>query len=258
MNHTLALIRQVHEGDKAAREVLVRENMGLVYTVVQRFLGRGCEREDLVQIGSIGLLKAIDRFDCSFEVCFSTYAVPLIVGEIRRFLRDDGMMRVSRALKESAAKAYRIREELEKKNGREPTMEELARETGISAEELAMAMEAVSGVESLDQTIYGSDGSTVLLGDRLPDQQDHTEKLLNRMLLGQLLGILEPEEQRMIHLRYFEEYTQMQVAAALGMTQVQVSRAEKKILRKLREAGREERSEWNGKEGRNGVKRSVK
>lgn len=118
-------------------------------------------------------------------------------------------------------------------------MEELAKETGSSAEELVMAMEAVSEVESLSQTLYSSDGSPVLLGDRLPDEQDHTEELLNRMLLRQLLGLLEPEEQRMIHLRYFEDCTQMQVAAALGMTQVQVSRAEKRILRKLREAGQE-------------------
>ena len=238
MDRTLALIRQVHEGDKAARDELVKENMGLVYTVAQRFLGRGCDRDDLVQIGSIGLIKAIDRFDCSFDVRFSTYAVPLIAGEIRRFLRDDGMIRVSRALKESASKAYSAREQLEKKNGREPTMEELAKEVGSSAEELVMAMEAVSDVESLSQTIYSRDGSPVLLGDRLPDEQDQTEALLNRILLRQLLGLLDSEEQHIIHLRYFEDCTQMQVAAALGMTQVQVSRAEKRILRKLREAGR--------------------
>ena len=129
-------------------------------------------------------------------------------------------------------------EQLEKKNGREPTMEELAKEVGSSAEELVMAMEAVSDVESLSQTIYSSDGSPVLLGDRLPDEQDQTEALLNRILLRQLLGLLDSEEQHIIHLRYFEDCTQMQVAAALGMTQVQVSRAEKRILRKLREAGR--------------------
>lgn len=238
MDHTLTLIRQVHEGDKAARDQLVKENMGLVYTVVQRFLGRGCEREDLVQIGSIGLLKAIDRFDCSFEVRFSTYAVPLIHGEIRRFLRDDGMIRVSRALKESAARAYGAKEQLEKKNGREPTLEELAKETGSSPEELVMAMEAAAEVESLSQTICGTDGTPISLGDRVPDRQDRTEKLLNQMLLRQLLETLDPKEQEMIRLRYFEEYTQIQVAKELGMTQVQVSRTEKKILRKLREAGK--------------------
>lgn len=238
MDHTLTLIKQVHEGDKTARDQLVKENMGLVYTVVQRFLGRGCDREDLVQIGSIGLLKAIDRFDCSFDVRFSTYAIPMIHGEIRRFLRDDGMIRVSRALKETAARAYGAKEQLEKKNGREPTLEELAQETGNSSEELVMAMEAASEVESLSQTIYGTDGTPVSLGDRVPDGQDRTEKLLNQMLLRQLLETLEEKEQEIIRLRYFDEYTQMQVAKELGMSQVQVSRTEKKILRKLREAGK--------------------
>ncbi len=238
MEHTLALIQKVHEGDKAARERLVEENMGLVYTVVHRFLGRGCDYEDLVQIGSIGLLKAIDHFDCSFEVKFSTYAVPMIAGEIKRFLRDDGMIKVSRILKESAARAFRARETLEKRRGTEPTMEEIAQETGISPEELVLAMEAVSDVESLSQTIYSGDGSPVLLGDRLPDQRDHNEALLNRMLLAQLLQLLSEEEQEMIRLRYFEDQTQVQVAKRLGMTQVQVSRAEKRILKKLREAGR--------------------
>lgn len=238
MEHTLALIKQVHEGDKAARERLVEENMGLVFTVVQRFAGRGCDREDLVQIGSIGLLKAIDHFDTSYDVRFSTYAVPMIAGEIRRFLRDDGMIKVSRLLKESAAKAYRIREQLKKNSGREPTMEELARETGISKEELVLAMDAVNEVESLSQTIYSGDGTPVLLGDRLPDRRDHNEELLNRMLLAQLLQLLEAQEQELIRLRYFEDKTQVQVARLLGMTQVQVSRAEKRILKKLREAGR--------------------
>lgn len=238
MEHTLALIKQVHEGDKEAREQLVEENMGLVYTVAQRFLRRGCDWEDLIQIGSIGLLKAIDHFDCSFEVRFSTYAVPMITGEIRRFLRDDGMIKVSRLLKESAGKAYHAREMLEKKNGREPTLEEIALETGIAQEDLVLAMEAVSDVESLSQTIYSGDGTPVLLGDRLPDRQDHAEELLNRMLLAQLIQMLEKEEQEIIWLRYFEDQTQMQVAARLGMTQVQVSRVEKKILRKMRETGR--------------------
>lgn len=236
MEHTLALIERVHEGDKKAREQLVEENMGLVFTVVRRFLGRGCEQEDLVQIGSIGLLKAIDHFDCSFEVRFSTYAVPMITGEIKRFLRDDGMIKVSRLLKESAAKAYRAREKLKQRKGSEPTMEELSAETGISPEELVLAMEAVSDVESLSQTVYSGDGTPVLLGDRLPDREDRNEELLNRMLLSQLLQLLNEDEQEMIRLRYFEERTQVQVAAALGMTQVQVSRAEKRILKKLRDS----------------------
>lgn len=237
MEHTLALIKRVHEGDKEARERLVEENMGLVFTVVHRFRGRGCEQEDLVQIGCIGLLKAIDNFDSSFEVRFSTYAVPMITGEIKRFLRDDGMIKVSRILKEAAVKAYRARDLLEKRGGREPTMEEIARETGISAEDLVLAMEAASDVESLSQTIYSGDGTPVLLGDRLPDRQDRNEELLNRMLLLELLKLLSGKEQEIIRLRYFEDCTQVQTADRLGMTQVQVSRAEKRILRKLREAG---------------------
>lgn len=237
MEHTLALIKRVHEGDKEAREQLVEENMGLVFTVVHRFRGRGHDQEDLVQIGSIGLLKAIDHFDTAFEVRFSTYAVPMIAGEIRRFLRDDGMIKVSRVLKESAAKAYYAKEVLEKKNGVEPTMEEISEETGISREDLVLAMEAVSDVESLSQTVYSGDGSPVLLGDRLPDRQDRNEELLNRMLLESLLNMLREDEQEIIRLRYFEDQTQVQVAARLGMTQVQVSRAEKRILQKLREAG---------------------
>ncbi len=235
MEDTLALIKRVHEGDKEAREQLIEENMGLVYTVVHRFQGRGCEREDLVQIGCIGLIKAIDHFDLSFDVRFSTYAVPMITGEIKRFLRDDGMIKVSRMLKESAAKAYRAREELARSRGTEPTLEEIAHETGIAPEDIVLAMEAVSEVESLSQTVYSGDGSLVLLGDRLPDGQDRNEELLNRLLLKQLLQLLSGEEQEVIRLRYFEDCTQMQVAQRLGMTQVQVSRTERRILKKLRE-----------------------
>lgn len=235
MEHTLTLISKAHAGDKEAREQLVEENMGLVYTVVQRFAGRGYDREDLIQIGSIGLLKAVDHFDLSFDVRFSTYAVPVITGEIKRFLRDDGMIRVSRLLKETAAKAGYVREMLQQKTGCDPTVEEIADEIGISREELVLAMEAVSEVDSLNRTVYSGDGTPVLLGDRLPDQTDHNEELLNKMLLGELLKLLEEEEQQLIRLRYFEEKTQMQTAAALGMTQVQVSRAEKKILAKMRD-----------------------
>lgn len=229
------LLQDAHEGDKAAREQLVRENMGLVYAAVQRFAGRrGCEKEDLIQIGSIGLMKAIDRFDLTYEVCFSTYAVPMIVGEIRRFLRDDGMIRVSRALKEDAIKAYRAREELERENGCEPTLEEVAARAGLAPDEVVLALEAAAEIESLNKPVGEGDGASLVLGDRLMDQRDDTETLLNRMLAGQLLHLLKEEERRLIELRYFEDLTQVQTAGALGMTQVQVSRAEKRILRKMR------------------------
>ena len=236
MDRTCELIRQAKEGNMEARTRLVEENVGLIWSVVRRFQGRGYENDDLFQIGSIGLLKCIDHFDLERDVKFSTYAVPLIMGEIKRFLRDDGMIKVSRLLKESAAKAYRARELLKQQKGSEPTVEELSAETGISPEELVLAMEAVSDVESLSQTVYSGDGTPVLLGDRLPDRQDRNEELLNRMLLSQLLQLLNEDEQEMIRLRYFEERTQVQVAAALGMTQVQVSRAEKRILKKLRDS----------------------
>lgn len=234
MEHTLALIERAHQGDKAAREMLVEENMGLVFTVVRRFLGRGCEMEDLIQIGSIGLLKAIDKFDLSYEVKFSTYAVPLIAGEIKRFLRDDGMIKVSRALKETAALIYSTRDQMEKQMGREPTMEELERELKLSGEEMMLAMEACAEVESIYRPVYQGDGNAVLLMERLEEKENANEKLLNHMLLQQLLKLLEEQERRLIDLRYFKDKTQMETARELGLTQVQVSRMEKKILKKMR------------------------
>ena len=234
MEHTLALLEQAHRGDKAAREMLVEENMGLVFTVVKRFLGRGVEMEDLVQIGSIGLLKAIDKFDTGYEVRFSTYAVPMITGEIKRFLRDDGMLKVSRSMKETAVKGYAAREQLERKLGREPTLLEMAEEISITPEELTMALEAGAEIESLQKTIYQGDGNDISLMDRLEERTNQNEKLLDRILLEDLLKLLEPEERRLIYLRYFQEETQVSIARKLGISQVQVSRMEKKILERLR------------------------
>lgn len=234
MEHTLVLIEKAHGGDKAARETLVEENMGLVYTIVRRFAGRGHEMEDLVQIGSIGLIKAIDKFDTAFEVKFSTYAVPMIAGEIKRFLRDDGMIKVSRSLKETAGKACMMREILEKRNGREPTLEEISAEIGAAREDIVLAMESAAEVESLHKTIYQGDGNAIFLMDKLEEQRNPNEELLNHMLLSGLLEGLPEEERTLIELRYFEEKTQTEIAKALGISQVQVSRYEKKILKKLR------------------------
>lgn len=235
MEQTLALIEKSHKGDKNARDILVERNMGLVYTIARRFCGRGCEMEDLIQIGSIGLLKAIDKFDIHFEVRFSTYAVPMITGEIKRFLRDDGIIKVSRSLKETAAKACMGRERLEKYYGREPTLEEISGEIGMDREEIVMAMESATEVESLQKTIYQGDGSAILLMDRLEEEKDAGEELLNHMLLNTLLGTLEEKERKLLRLRYFEDMTQVQVAEQMDMTQVQVSRMEKRILSRLRE-----------------------
>ena len=235
MNHTKELIERAHRGDEKARETLVLENMGLIGSIVRRFAGRGYEQEDLFQIGSIGLIKAVDKFDTAFDVKFSTYAVPMITGEIKRFLRDDGMIKVSRSLKEMAVKVCMTREKLEKDYGREPTLEEVSEEIGATREEIVMAMESASEVESLHKTIYQGDGNAISLMDGIKEEKDASEELLDHMLLNSLLGTLEEKERDLLRLRYFEDLTQMQVAKQLDMTQVQVSRMEKKILGKLRE-----------------------
>lgn len=234
MNHTLSLIQQAHEGDKEARDTLIEENMGLVYCVARRFLGRGVEQEDLFQIGSIGLIKAVDKFDPAFDVKFSTYAVPMITGEIKRFLRDDGMLKVSRSLKETAARAYLAREELEKSLGREPTMAEIAAALEADREELVLALEAGAEVESLQQTVFQGDGGSIQLEDKLEANGDGHEELLNRILLEEILGQLPGEERRLLYRRFFQERTQAEIAREMGISQVQVSRLEKRILKELR------------------------
>ena len=232
MEHTMDLLLRAKNGDKKAGELLVQENLGLVGSVVKRFENRGYERDDLFQIGAIGLMKAIEKFDFSYEVRFSTYAVPLVTGEIRRFLRDDGMMKVSRSIKESGWRVKKSREKLEQKLGRSVTMQELADDTGLSKEEIALAIDATEEVTSIYQTIYQSDGSELYLVDKVAD--DAPEELLNRLTVQQLIGMLDPKEQQIIRLRYFEGKTQCNVADTMGMTQVQVSRMEKKILQKMR------------------------
>ena len=235
MDHTIVLIQKSHEGDKEARALLVEENTGLVWCVVKRFYNRGVEMEDLFQIGTIGLLKAIDKFDLNYDVKFSTYAVPMITGEIKRFLRDDGMIKVSRSLKELSYKAYLCREKLQERFGREPSVTELAGELGVEPEELMAALDASSEVESLHKPIYQSDGQEVSLMDRLPWRAEPEEEILDHLLLKELLGGLEKEERQLIYLRYFADRTQAQAGKELGISQVQVSRLEKKILKSMRE-----------------------
>ena len=234
MEHTLALIGRAHQGDKEARDTLFEENTGLIYSVAKRFLGRGVEMDDLFQIGSIGLLKAVDHFDLSFDVRFSTYAVPMIAGEIKRYLRDDGLLKVSRSLKENCARIYQLREELERTLDREPTLEELAGECGMSMEELVLAMESGAEVESLHKTIYQGEGNEISLMDKLPEKVNGQEVLLDRILLEEILGSLDARERRLIYMRYFQEKTQTEIAGELGISQVQVSRLEKRILKNLR------------------------
>jgi RNA polymerase sporulation-specific sigma factor len=235
MEHTIALIEKSHQGDKEARDMLVEENMGLVWSIVKRFVGRGHEQEDLFQIGSIGLIKAIDKFDTSYEVKFSTYAVPMISGEIKRFLRDDGMVKVSRSLKENGYKIRQATQAISHEMGREATIEELAAVTELSTEDIVMAIDANVEVESIYKTIYQGDGNQISLVDKLIEKNDEQEKLIDRMLLEQLLEILDEKEKKLILLRYFQDKTQMEVAKVLGISQVQVSRMEKKILLRMRE-----------------------
>lgn len=235
MDHTLALIGRIHQGDKEARDTLFEENVGLIYSVARRFLGRGVDMEDLFQIGSIGLLKAADKFDMGFEVRFSTYAVPMIAGEIKRYLRDDGILKVSRSIKENHYKIYQKRESLERSLGREPTLAELSEAMQLPMEELVLTMEAGTEVESLQKTIYQGDGNEISLMDKLTEKGNQQDALLDKLLLEEILGTLEPKERRLIYMRYFLDMTQTQIAERLGISQVQVSRLEKRILKKLRE-----------------------
>ena len=235
MDRTEELIRRSQDGDKAARETLIEENLGLIHHVVKRFLGRGVEAEDLFQIGAVGLVKAVDRFDLSFGVRFFTYAVPMIAGEIKRFLRDDSMIKVSRSLKELAVKAARLREQLLMERGEEPGVDELARRLKVEPEELVQAMDSSIEVESLQKVICQGSSEGVSLMERVEQGHDEQEELLRRMLLEELLSSLEPRERRLIVLRFFYDRTQTQVAMELGMSQVQVSRLEKKILSALKE-----------------------
>ncbi len=235
MEEIMHLIALAQQGDGYAREQMVMKNVGLVWSIVRHFGSRGYDLEDLYQIGCIGLLKAIDKFDPQFEVKFSTYAVPMITGEIKRFLRDDGMIKVSRSIKELGMRVKALREEMTWELGREPGLEELAERVGASREEVAASLEAGAEVESLYKTISNGEDQNLCLMDRLPDQREDQERLLNRMLLEQLLLQLDEKEREIIVRRYFENHTQSQIAADLDISQVQVSRLEKKILRRMRE-----------------------
>lgn len=234
MRDTRALMEQAHQGDKKARDRLIEENMGLIWNIVRRFKHRGVELEDLFQIGSIGLIKAIDKFDSSYEVQLSTYAVPMIMGEIKRYLRDNSMLKVSRGLKELAYKACQVKENMEKELGRDPEIGELAETLSVQPEEIVAALEAVKEVESLQTIVYTNDGNELLLMDRLEDKEDKTEHLLNQMLLDSAMEYLNEQEKRLLQMRYYQNMTQSAIASELDMSQVQVSRMEKRILRFMR------------------------
>ncbi|MGG4040172.1 RNA polymerase sporulation sigma factor SigF [Bacillus smithii] len=226
------LIQKSQQGNQEARELLVQKNMRLVWSVVQRFLNRGYEPDDLFQIGCIGLLKSVDKFDLTYDVKFSTYAVPMIIGEIQRFIRDDGTVKVSRSLKEMGNRVRKAKDELTKRLGRAPTINELAGHLDLSPEEIIMAQEASKMPTSIHETVYENDGDPITLLDQIADQND--EQWFDKMALKEAIRELDERERLIVYLRYYKDQTQSEVAERLGISQVQVSRLEKKILIQMR------------------------
>ncbi|MBN3555984.1 RNA polymerase sporulation sigma factor SigF [Fictibacillus nanhaiensis] len=222
------LIKQSQDGDQSARDTIVEKNMRLVWSVVQRFLNRGYEADDLFQIGSIGLLKSVDKFDLSYDVRFSTYAVPMIIGEIQRFIRDDGTVKVSRSLKETGNKVRKAKDELSKKLGRTPTISEVAEFLEIAVEDVIMAQDAVRAPQSIHETVYENDGDPITLLDQISDHSEN--KWFDKIALKDIMDKLDERERLIVYLRYFKDQTQSEVADRLAISQVQVSRLEKKIL----------------------------
>lgn len=225
-------ITRSHAGDKEARDILVERNVRLVWSIVQRFLNRGYEPDDLFQIGSIGLIKAIDKFDLSYGVRFSTYAVPMIIGEIQRFLRDDGSLKVSRSLKEMGNKVRIQKEKLTKELNRSPTVLELARVLEVTPEEIAQAQDALKPPQSIHETVYENSGEPITVLDQLADKG---KSWFEKLSVEEAILKLDERERLIVYLRYYQDQTQSEVAQRLGISQVQVSRLEKKILSDMKE-----------------------
>ena len=233
MEHIYECIRRAQEGDKQAKEQLIKENNGLIWSVVRRFSGRA-EQEDLYQIGAIGLLKCIEKFDFSYEVKFSTYAVPMIVGEIKRFLRDDGAIKVSRSLKELSLRIRQTQEESLKNSNNELTISELAEKLKTDTEEIILAIESTREVESLFKKTGEQDSQTFLI-DQLKVSSEN-DILLENIALKEALNYLNGKERQIIIMRYYQDRTQTEIAKHLGISQVQVSRIEKKVLRSMKKS----------------------
>lgn len=229
-----SLIADSQSGDDAARDELVMSNQRLVWAVVQRFLGRGYEPDDLFQIGCIGLMKAVDKFDLQFDVRFSTYAVPMIIGEIQRFLRDDSTLKISRSLKETARHIRRAKDELAKELGRQPQIDEIAKVLGIDAAEVVLAQEAMRVPASIHETVFENDGDPIYLMDQIADSEQ--DKWFDKLALHDALSRLPERERLIVYMRFFRDKTQSEVAQMLNISQVQVSRLEKRILQTIRES----------------------
>ncbi len=233
MRDNTALIERVREGDKQAEDIMVEKNMGLVYSIVKRFINRGYDVEDLTQIGAIGLIKAVKKFDPEFNVQFSTYAVPMITGEIKRFLRDDGAIKISRSLKENAMKGWKCEEILRRRLNRQPTISEISKECGISPEELLESFEAAAPPESIYESVYDNGDKEIRLLDTIAGGEIE-EGVINKVMIDDILSKLKPREKEIILLRYFRGKTQSEIAKLIGVSQVQISRIEKKAIERIR------------------------
>ena len=235
-DNDIKTIERAQNGNKDDMTKLIEDNNGLIWSIVRRFSGRGYEIEDLYQIGSIGLIKAIQRFDTSFEVKLSTYAVPYILGEIKRYIRDDGPIKVSRSIKELNVKILELQKEYFNKYGRDITLEEISKELKISKEEITMAMDSTRPVDSIESAKYRDNKTdkTVSILEQISTGKDEQTEITNRITIKKLIGELDDKEKEIIMLRYYKQKTQMQVSKILGITQVQVSRIERKVLEKMK------------------------
>lgn len=232
-NDNIKYIKLAQENNEEAMEILIKNNSGLIWNIVKRFVGRGYELEDLYQIGSIGLIKAIKRFDITLEVQLSTYAVPYIMGEIKRFIRDDGIIKVSRQTKELAIKIKHIQKEYLDKVGEEISITKISEILNISKEEVAAAIESNNTVDSI-YSVEGSSEDERMLMEKIADNKDEYNTLVNKITINELINNLDEREKKVVLLRYYKEQTQAQVGKTLGITQVQVSRIEKRLLEKMR------------------------
>lgn len=234
LDEVYELIEKAQSGDENASNALVEQNVGLIWSVVKKFMNRGYEADDLFQIGAIGLIKSIQKFDMNFEVKFSTYAVPMIIGEIKRFMRDDGMIKVSRPLKELGVKAKYMQDKMIKETGNNPSINEVAQALGVQMDELILALDANRDIESLYATANQNDGSPIFLIDKISRNESEEEQIVDTLSLQEVINTLKPKEKEIIMLRYFEDKTQSEVAKEVGVSQVQVSRIEKKVLNNMR------------------------
>ena len=231
---TMRLLEQSKQGDKKARETLISGNLRLVLSVIQRFTNRGEPMDDLFQVGCVGLIKAIDNFDITQKVRFSTYAVPMIIGEIRRYLRDNSSVRVSRSMRDNAYRALTVREKLMAQNQREPTVEEIAREMGVKREEVVFALDAIAEPVSLYEPVFQDGGDAICVMDQVRDVGNTDDSWLEQISMKQAMSELSDREKRILALRFYDGKTPMEVAREVGISQAQVSRLEKGVLEKIK------------------------